>query len=91
VAAETKSDKIMVEPLPKIIEELQVSIDAAKEAAREARKAAEEAKLAGKEIPKEFIRKLISSGEFLTILIVIALATILSAVAISLGLSLLGR
>jgi hypothetical protein len=81
--------EIMNQPLPEILEELQLSIDAAREAAREARAAADEAKNASADIPRQFIRKLLTSWEFLSVMVIMLLATVTASIAITLGLSLL--
>jgi hypothetical protein len=91
VADQGKSEKIMNQPLPEILQELQVSINAAKDAAREARAAADEAKLASRDITKEFIRKILTSWDFLILMIVMLLATITAAITITLGLSFLAK
>ena len=77
----------MTQPLPEILQELQASINDAKDAAKEARAAADEAKAAGKSITRDFIRKLLSSKEFLALMILIVLGTLFAAIAITLGLS----
>jgi len=87
MADEKQPNKIMTQPLPEILQELQASINDAKDAAKEARAAADEAKAAGKSITRDFIRKLLSSKEFLALMILIVLGTLFSAIAITLGLS----
>jgi hypothetical protein len=82
-----KLDKIMTQPLPEILKELQASINDAKDAAKEARAAADEAKAAGKSITRDFIRKLLSSKEFLALMVLIVLGTLFAAIAITLGLT----
>jgi uncharacterized membrane protein len=92
MAEEIKPDRrVLDEPLPVILAELGRNIEVAKTAAKEAREAADEAKEASKQMPKEFARKVISSWEFLSLLIVAVLATIVASVAISLGIALSGR
>jgi hypothetical protein len=88
---EKHSDKIMVQPLPEILRELQASINDAKDAAKEARQAADEAKLASKDVPRELIRKMLTSPEFLIMMVVIIVATVIGAVAISVGVSAFGK
>ena len=64
----------------------------AKEAADTAAKVAEEAiSIAEGAISQKLIRKIISSWDFLAILLVVLLASIMAAVSLSLGLSLFGR
>lgn len=53
---EVKPKKIMTEPLPKILDEIEDSIRLANEAARDARKAAEEARQAGEKAANEAAR-----------------------------------
>ena len=53
---EVKSKKIMTEPLPQILDEIEDSIRLANEAARDARKAAEEARQAGEKAANEAAR-----------------------------------
>ncbi len=55
-AGEVRPKKIMTEPLPKILDEIEDSIRAANEAARDARKAAEEARQAGEKAASEAAR-----------------------------------
>jgi hypothetical protein len=87
MADEKQPNKIMTQPLPEILQELQASINDAKDAAKEARAAADEAKAAGKSITRDFIRKLITSKEFLTLMIVVIVGTVFASVAIALGVS----
>jgi hypothetical protein len=89
MADEHKPNKIMTQPLPEILQELQASINDAKSAAKEAREAADEAKAAGKSITRDFIRKILASKEFLALMIVTILGTLVAAIAISVGLSLI--
>lgn len=89
--ADEKLPKIMEEPLPQILQELEKSINTAKEAATDARKAAEEVKQASQVIPRELIRRIVTSKDFLIFMVILILATIMSAVSISLGLSLISR
>ena len=53
---EAKPKRIMTEPLPKILDEIEESIGLANEAARDARKAAEEARQAGEKAANEAAR-----------------------------------
>lgn len=53
---EVKPRKIMTEPLPQILDEIEDSINMANEAARDARKAAEEARQAGEKAANEAAR-----------------------------------
>jgi hypothetical protein len=53
---EVKPKKIMTEPLPQILDEIEDSIRLANEAARDARKAAEEARRAGEKAATEAAR-----------------------------------
>ncbi|MFC2052653.1 hypothetical protein ACFLT4_08040, partial [Chloroflexota bacterium] len=65
---------------------------AAREAADTAAKVAEEAMaIAEGAIPKTLVRKIIASGDFIAILLIVLLASIMGAVLISLGISLIGR
>jgi Mn2+/Fe2+ NRAMP family transporter len=59
---------------------------AAEEAGRQAEEAARKA---GEAIPRELVRKIIGSWEFIIFLIIVLLSSIVSAVAISVGLSLM--
>ena len=64
----------------------------AREAANMATKVANEAfEIAGGAIPKSLVRKIIASWDFIALLLIVLLASIMGAVAISLGLSLLYR
>jgi hypothetical protein len=56
MANEKRASKIMTEPLPQILEEIEDSIRAANEAAKDARKAAEEARKAGEKAANEAAR-----------------------------------
>jgi transcription initiation factor TFIIIB Brf1 subunit/transcription initiation factor TFIIB len=56
MAAEEKPKKIMVQPLPQILDEIDNSINLADEAAKNAREAAEEARKAGEKAAKEAAR-----------------------------------
>jgi uncharacterized protein (UPF0147 family) len=56
MANEKRASKIMTEPLPQILEEIEDSIRAATEAAKDARKAAEEARKAGEKAANEAAR-----------------------------------
>jgi len=92
----SEQPEIMTKPLPAILGEIEHTLTLTAEAAKDARKAAEEARAAGEEalkasqiVPKQIIRKIVSSWDFLVILIVIFLASVIGAVAISLGLSLM--
>ena len=53
LAKEVKPKKIMTQPLPQILDEIENSISLANEAARNAREAAEEARKAGEKAAKE--------------------------------------
>jgi hypothetical protein len=53
MANEKRMSKIMTEPLPQILEEIEDSIRAANDAAKDARKAAEEARKAGEKAANE--------------------------------------
>lgn len=53
---EEKPKKIMTQPLPQILDEIEDSIGAADEAAKDARKAAEEARQAGEKAANEAAR-----------------------------------
>ncbi len=53
---EVKPKKIMTEPLPQILDEIEDSIISANEAAKDARKAAEEARQAGEKAANEAAR-----------------------------------
>ncbi|MDD5126939.1 MAG: hypothetical protein PHR43_02415 [Dehalococcoidales bacterium] len=53
---EVKPKKIMTQPLPQILDEIEDSIRGADEAAKDARKAAEEARLAGEKAANEAAR-----------------------------------
>jgi len=53
---DVKPKKIMTEPLPQILDEIEESIRLANEAARDARKAAEEARQAGEKAANEAAR-----------------------------------
>lgn len=53
---ENKPKKIMTQPLPQILDEIEDSIRGADEAAKDARKAAEEARLAGEKAATEASR-----------------------------------
>jgi len=54
--SEKRAPKIMTEPLPRILEEIEDSIRAANDAAKDARKAAEEARKAGEKAANEAAR-----------------------------------
>ena len=54
--SEKRAPKIMTEPLPRILEEIEDSISAADDAAKDARKAAEEARKAGEKAANEAAR-----------------------------------
>ena len=56
MVTEVKPKKIMTEPLPQILDEIEDSIRLANEAARDARKAAEEARQAGEKAANEAAR-----------------------------------
>jgi F0F1-type ATP synthase membrane subunit b/b' len=56
MVSETKQKKIMVQPLPMILDEIDDSITAANAAAKDARKAAEEARRAGEKAANEAAR-----------------------------------
>ncbi len=56
MVSEVKPKKIMTEPLPQILDEIEDSIVAANEAAKDARKAAEEARRAGEKAASEAAR-----------------------------------
>ena len=56
MVTEMKPKKIMTQPLPQILDEIDDSINAANEAARDARKAAEEARRAGEKAAGEAAR-----------------------------------
>lgn len=56
MTTEVKQKKIMVKPLPAILDEIEDSIGKADEAAKDARKAAEEARLAGEKAANEAAR-----------------------------------
>ena len=56
MASDIKSQKIMVKPLPAILDEIEESINLANDAAKDARKAAEEARLAGEKAANEAAR-----------------------------------
>ncbi len=56
VVSEQKTKKIMTQPLPQILDEIEDSIRFANEAARDARKAAEEARQAGEKAANEAAR-----------------------------------
>ena len=56
MVSEVKPKKIMTEPLPQILDEIEDSIRSANEAARDARKAAEEARQAGEKAANEAAR-----------------------------------
>ncbi len=56
MASEIKTQKIMVKPLPAILDEIEESINSANDAAKDARKAAEEARLAGEKAANEAAR-----------------------------------
>ena len=56
MVSETKPKKIMTEPLPQILDEIEDSIRLANEAAKDARKAAEEARQAGEKAANEAAR-----------------------------------
>ena len=121
--------RILTEPLPQILNEIENSIKSADTAAKNAREAAEEARKAGEEaatkaeriarqageaaklaaeeavrkaeeafrkaeealLPANLVRRVVSSWEFLTILILVFLGAVFAAISISLGLSLVGR
>lgn len=81
--------KILTKPLPQILDEMEANI---REAADAATKVAEEAvAIAQGAIPKTLVRKIIASWDFLAVLLIVLLASIMGAITISLGLSLLGR
>ncbi|MFC1989384.1 hypothetical protein ACFLVW_02295 [Chloroflexota bacterium] len=81
--------KILTKPLPQILDEMESNI---RSAADTAAKVANEA-LAMTEgaIPKTLVRKILASWDFLVILIVVLLAAIMGAVALSLGISFIGQ
>lgn len=56
MADEKRASKIMTEPLPRILDEIEDSIRAANDAAKDARKAAEEARKAGEKAASEAAR-----------------------------------
>ena len=56
MASEKRAPKIMTEPLPLILDEIDGSINAANEAAKDARQAAEEARKAGEKAANEAAR-----------------------------------
>jgi len=56
MAGEKTTPRIMTEPLPRILDEIEDSIKAANEAARDARQAAEEARKAGEKAASEAAR-----------------------------------
>jgi hypothetical protein len=56
MASEKTAPKIMTEPLPRILDEIEDSIRAANEAAKDARQAAEEARRAGEKAASEAAR-----------------------------------
>lgn len=56
MASEKRAPKIMTEPLPRILDEIDDSITAAHEAAKDARQAAEEARKAGEKAANEAAR-----------------------------------
>jgi uncharacterized protein (UPF0147 family) len=56
MADETETRKIMIKPLPQILDEIEDSIKSADEAAQNAREAAEEARRAGEKAASEAAR-----------------------------------
>lgn len=56
MASEKRAPKIMTEPLPRILDEIEDSINAANAAAKDARQAAEEARKAGEKAANEAAR-----------------------------------
>jgi len=56
MVSEEKPKKIMVQPLPQILDEIEDSINLANEAAKDAREAAEEARKAGEKAASEAAR-----------------------------------
>lgn len=56
MVSEVKPKKIMIQPLPQILDEIEESINAANGAAVDARKAAEEARQAGEKAANEAAR-----------------------------------
>ena len=56
MGAEERSKKIMIKPLPEILDELEDSIKLADEAAKDAREAADEARRAGEKAANEAAR-----------------------------------
>ena len=56
MGSEKTTPRIMTEPLPRILDEIEDSINAANEAARDARQAAEEARKAGEKAASEAAR-----------------------------------
>ena len=56
MGAEERSKKIMIKPLPEILDELEDSIKLADEAAKDAREAADEARKAGEKAANEAAR-----------------------------------
>jgi hypothetical protein len=91
--------KIMTQPLPEILDQLETAVKEAQAAARESRQAADEAKRAGAEaaaqaqaaIPSALIRRILASWEFKIFVLIVLLATIVASMSMTLGVSLMGR
>jgi hypothetical protein len=103
--------KILAEPLPQILKEMDENVKRATEAAVQAavqeataqinearksieentRKAEEALKKASEALPSELVKRVLSSWQFMSMLILFFLAAVFAATAISLGLSLIAR
>ena len=84
-----KEAKSAAEEAIKRVKEVEL---AAREAAEAVARMAQDARaIAEGAIPRALVRKIIASWDFLAFLLIALLASIMGAVAVSLGLSLLGR
>ena len=81
--------EILTKPLPQILDEMEASIKLTEEAARDAREAAEEARKAAEEA-REAAKGPLSPTTMMAIIVVSALAAVVAAVAISVGISAMG-
>ena len=86
--------KILTKPLPQILDEMEKSIRVAgqaairaEEAARKAREAEEALRRTEETLVSAIAKKILSSWEMVTIIVLIVLGSVFAAVAISLGLS----